>query len=236
MAPNTAAATTASPAPAPDVPGDPEIVARVLAGERALFELLMRRHNRRVYRAVRAILRDEAESEDAMQAAYLAAFTHLAEFRGESAFATWLTRIAVNVALGRLRKQANLVLVDEEQEEAAPPGGGPPDPERHAAARELIAVLESAVDRLPPSYRAIFMLRDVEGLSTADTAASLGIGEELAKVRLLRARRALREEISGMLGKEAPVAFAFDAVRCDRVVRAVMARLFPDGTAAAPVA
>lgn len=190
-----------------------------------LFELLMRRHNRRTYRAVRAILRDEAESEDAMQAAYLAAFTHLADFRGGAAFATWLTRIAVNEALGRLRKRANLVLVDDEPEGAEPPGGGPPDPERHAAARELITVLETAVDRLPASYRAIFMLREVEGLSTADTAASLGIGEDLAKVRLLRARTALRGEIVEMLGKDAPAAFAFDAVRCDRVVRAVMAKL-----------
>lgn len=232
MAQNTAAAPNPSPAPASAVPSDEEIVARVVAGERALFELLMRRHNRRVYRAVRAIVRDEAESEDAMQAAYLAAFSHLADFRGGAAFATWLTRIAVNEALGRLRKRANLVLVDDEPEGGEPPGGGPPDPEHRAAARELIAALEIAMDRLPAGYRAIFMLREVEGLSTADAAASLGIGEELAKVRLLRARRALRGELTTMLGKDAPTAFAFDAVRCDRVVKAVMARLLSGPTGA----
>jgi RNA polymerase sigma-70 factor (ECF subfamily) len=215
---------------------DEEIVALVLAGERALFELLMRRHNRRVYRSVRAILRDEAESEDAMQAAYLAAFSHLADFRGGASFATWLTRIAINEAFGRLRRRRGLVASDDEP--AGPAGvealeSDRPDPEQHAASRELVGLVETAVDRLPASYRAIFMLREVEGLSTADAAASLGIGEDLAKVRLLRARRALRGEIAEMLGKDAPAAFAFDAVRCDRVVRAVMAKLLGGASGAA---
>lgn len=228
MTTGTTFATAPPLAAPPAAASDGEIVARVIAGERALFELLMRRHNRRVYRAVRAILRDEAESEDAMQAAYLAAFTHLPAFRGGAAFATWLTRIAVNEALGRLRRRSAFVSLEEEPAELVEPtreaeGGG--NPEGRAAARELVALLETAVDRLPPSYRAIFVLREVEGLSTADTAASLGIGEELAKVRLLRARRALRGELSAMLGEDAERAFAFEAPRCDRVVRAVMSRI-----------
>jgi RNA polymerase sigma-70 factor (ECF subfamily) len=222
--PNQSAAALRLPEPA-TAPADEEIVARVVAGERALFELLMRRHNRRVYRAVRAILRDEAESEDAMQAAYLAAYAHLDTFRGGAAFSTWLTRIAVNEALGRLRRGGRLVPVDELPEAAEPPAADSPNPEHRAAARELVAVLEAAVDRLPADYRAIFVLRDVEGLSTEEAAASLGIGEALAKVRLLRARRALRRALAELLGAEAPAAFAFDAVRCDRIVAAVMARI-----------
>jgi RNA polymerase sigma-70 factor (ECF subfamily) len=211
----------------PAAPSDEEIVARVVAGERELFELLMRRHNRRVYRAVRAILRDEAETEDVMQTAYLSALSHLAGFQGGAAFATWITRIAVNEALNRLRRRSGLVLVEEEPEGGEGSGDvrTDADPERRTAARELVGIVERAIDHLPMSYRTILMLRDVEGLSTADAAASLGIGEPLAKVRLLRARRALRGEIDAMLGEDAQGAFAFDAVRCDRVVRGVLERM-----------
>lgn len=215
-------------------PSDEEIVARVLQGERELFELLMRRHNRRIYRTVRAILRDEAESEDAMQASYLAAFANLGSFRGGAAFSTWLTRIAVNEAFGRLRRRAGLKVVEGAEDAVDQLEGGEPSPERHAAARELVGMLEQAVDRLPPSYRTIFMLREIEGLSTSAAAASLGIGEELAKVRLLRARRALRGELTTLLGADAPAAFAFEAPRCDRVVHAVMARLAAGAPPAEP--
>lgn len=195
-------------------------------GETALFEVLMRRHNRRIYRTVRSILRDEGESEDAMQATYLSALGHLGDFQGDAAFSTWLTRIAVNEALARLRRRSHLVPVEEAPERAPADGAaGPADPERRAAARELVAVLERAVDRLPASYRTVFMLREVEGLSTAEAATSLSITEDLAKVRLHRARAALRSELLSLLGEDAPSAFEFDARRCDRVVRAVMARL-----------
>lgn len=230
MAANIAIATPPRPAAPSALPRDEEIVARVVAGERALFELLMRRHNRRVYRAVRAILRDEAESEDAMQATYLAAFSHLGDFQGDSAFATWLTRIALNEAFGRVRRRAGITVVPEEdlagREE---PARDEPDPERRAAAREMIRAVERALDQLPVGYRTIVMLRDVEGLSTADAAASLGIAEDAAKVRLMRARRALRGELAAALGSEATTAFAFDAVRCDRIVAAVMGRLAAGG-------
>jgi RNA polymerase sigma-70 factor (ECF subfamily) len=203
----------------------------VLAGETALFEVLMRRHNRRIYRAVRSVLRDEAETEDAMQAAYLSAYAHLGSFQGEAAFSTWLTRIAVNEALSRLRGRGHLVPVEElpEPEEI---GGRTGDTERRAEARELVAVLERAIDRLPATYRTVFVLREVEGLSTAEAAASIGIGEELAKVRLHRARAALRSELAALLGEEAPAAFDFGSHRCDRVVRAVMARMLAGGATA----
>ena len=216
----------ATPPPATsDIPRDEEVVRRVLGGETALFEVLMRRHNRRIYRAVRSILRDEAETEDAMQAAYLSALTHLGDFMGGAAFATWLTRIAVNEAFARLRRGAHLVPVEEVPEPSVGGGGGGPgDPERRAAARELVALLEQAVDRLPVTYRTLFMLREVEGLSTAEAAESLGISEDLVKVRLHRARAALQADLGSMLGEDAPRAFEFEATRCDRVVRAVMAR------------
>jgi RNA polymerase sigma-70 factor (ECF subfamily) len=227
MRPSTASTPSPSRHDLPQpVPADEEVVRRVLAGERALFEVLMRRHNRRLYRAVRSILRDEAESEDVMQAAYLSAFTHLDGFGGDAPFASWLTRIAVNEALSRLRRRAPLVVVDE-LPEPEPDADGPSrdDPERRAAARELVGVLEQAVDRLPASFRSIFVLREVEGLSTSDAAASLGITEDLAKVRLHRARAALQVELLALLGEEASRAFEFEATRCDRVVRAVMAQL-----------
>jgi RNA polymerase sigma-70 factor (ECF subfamily) len=221
-----------APAAPTDVPSDDEVVRRVIGGDTASFEVLMRRHNRRIYRAVRSILRDEAESEDAMQAAYLSALSHLADFQGGAAFSTWLTRIAVNEALARLRRRVHLVPVEEVPEPTSLGGGAAPqDPELRAAARELVAVLERAVDRLPVDYRTLFVLREVEGLSTADAAASLGISEDLVKVRLHRARAALRSELLAMLGEDAPRAFEFEATRCDRVVRAVMALALGAATA-----
>jgi RNA polymerase sigma-70 factor (ECF subfamily) len=230
MRPSPALAPAPAPIAAPEAPSDEVVVRRVIAGERALFEVLMRRHNRRIYRAIRSILRDEAETEDAMQAAYLAAFGALKGFHGDAPFATWLTRIAVNEALSRLRRNAHLVPVEEVPEPADDgerrAGAGP---ERRAAARELVEILERAVDRLPATYRTVFMLREVEGLSTADAAASLGISEELAKVRLHRARAALQVELAELLGPEAPRAFEFGSTRCDRVVRAVMARVLAPG-------
>ena len=153
-------------------PSDAEVIRRVLAGETALFELLMRRHDQRVYRAVRSILRDEAEAEDAMQQAWLQVYLHLDSFEGTAAFSTWLVRIAANEALQRIRKRAPLAAVaDDPEEERMDPRAE--DPEERAAAHEATRLVERAVDRLPAHYRTVFMLRDVEGLSTAETACSL---------------------------------------------------------------
>ncbi len=204
---------------------DADVVRRVVGGETALFEVLMRRHDQRVYRAVRGILRDEDEVEDAMQQAWLQAYTHLADFEGSSAFTTWMTRIAANEALGRLRKRARLAPVDDDEEGDGTMDPRAEDPEERAAAREATALVERAVDQLPPGYRSVFMLREVEHLSTEETATALGLGEEAVKVRLHRARAMLRKTLTATVDSVATEAFPFLAPRCNRIVDAVMSRI-----------
>ena len=210
---------------------DQEIVAQVLAGHREAFELLIRRYNQRLYRVVRGVLRaDESEIEDVMQQAYVNAYLHLDQFRGQAQFSTWLTKIALYEALGRARKLGRTVSIDEPME----PGGegmvdrmraDTPDPERQAFAGELRDALEGAIDQLPPTYRTVFMMREVEGLSTAETADVLNVREEVVKTRLHRARGMLREELFARVGATASTAFAFHASRCDRIVLNVFAAL-----------
>lgn len=204
--------------------GDAEVVRRVLAGETALFEVLVRRHDGRLYRAVRAILRNEADAEDAMQAAWLQAYRHLPELGAAAQFHTWLLRIATNEALGRLRR-ARLAPVAGPPEEETTMDIRADDPEERTAAHEAIRLLERAVDRLPLPYRTVFVLREVEQLSTAETAAALGLGQEAVKVRLHRARGMLRRTLSAEVDRAAPEAFPFLAPRCDRLARRVMAAL-----------
>jgi RNA polymerase sigma-70 factor (ECF subfamily) len=203
---------------------DGEVVRRVRAGETALFEVLMRRHDQRVYRTVRSILRDEDEAEDAMQQAWLQAYLHLGEFEGTAALSTWLVRIAANEALQRLRRRRPLTALGDTLEEETMDHRAE-DPEERATAREAVRLVERAVDRLPEHYRTVFVLREVEGLSTADTAAALGISEEAAKVRLHRARGLLRTALSDLVDRTAPEAFPFLAPRCNRIVETVMARI-----------
>jgi len=205
---------------------DGEVVRRVRAGDTALFEVLMRRHNQRVYRAVRSILRDEREVEDAMQQAWLAAYAHLDQFEGASAFSTWLTRIALNEGLARLRQRAKLTPLDDvPEQEIQAMRTAPIDPEGRAVDRELARMLEEAVDALPELYRSVFVLREVEGLSTADAAESLGVSEEVVKVRLHRARLALRDGLFERAGEASSAAFTFLGVRCDRMVARVLGAL-----------
>jgi RNA polymerase sigma-70 factor, ECF subfamily len=209
---------------------DDEIVRRILQGERHLFELLMRRHNQRIYRTVRSILRDDSESEDVMQDAYVRAYEHLGRFEGRAQFSTWLTRIAVNVALRRLEGRGKLDSLDEEA-----PGGEDgtmpafhsisPDPEHSASRSELKNLLEEAILALPYTYRTVIVLRDVEEMSTADTAEVLSLTESNVKVRLHRAHELLRAELFARAGASSAQAFCFPATRCDRVVRAVFERL-----------
>jgi len=206
---------------------DEQVVAQVVAGQTALFEVLMRRHNERIYRAARAIVRDDREAEDVMQQAYVNAYAHLRQFDGRAKFSTWLTRIAVNEALARARKQGRYEPFDEQ----APAAGDifmstqQADPERQAFARELGSLLESAVDALPDGTREVFMLREVEGLSTAETADCLGVSEDVIKTRLSRARAALRRDLFERAGLAASNAFTFERPRCDRIVAAVMERI-----------
>lgn len=203
---------------------DAEVVRRVLEGERAHFEVLMRRYNQRVYRAIRGILRNEQEVEDTMQQAYLLAYAHLGEFAGASSFSTWLSRIAINEAFACLRKLGRLSAADEIPDFAEDIMRSPPEsPEDRAVAQQSMRFLESAVDKLSPLYRTTFMLREVEQLSTAETSETLGITEQAVKIRLHRARLALRDALAATVGQSAPQAFAFLVPRCDRVVAAVMA-------------
>lgn len=216
------ALTRIAPWPAVALP-DTELIHRVLGGDVALFELLIRRHNPRVYRTIRGLLRDEAEVEDAMQQTYLLAYARLGEFSGQAAFSTWLTRIAMNEALGRLRRDGRAESVGPTGDEDA--AGEAESPEDRASARETIGFLHRAIDRLSPAHRVVFMLRDVEELSTAETADILGISDALVKVRLHRARHALRHELADAAGHTLAEAFAFLAPRCDRIVASVMPRI-----------
>jgi RNA polymerase sigma-70 factor (ECF subfamily) len=204
---------------------DEEVVRRVRAGETGLFEVVMRRYNQRLYRVARAILRDDAEAEDVTQQAYVNAYRHLDQFAGLAKFSTWLTRIAVHEALARARRRGRF-----EEQETVDDGNGDtmdalkspgPDPERQAFAGELRGLLESAIGALPEHYRAVFVMRDVEGMSTAESADCLDITEETAKTRLHRARRLLRDALYERAGIESAAAFSFEAPRCDRVVEAV---------------
>jgi RNA polymerase sigma-70 factor (ECF subfamily) len=207
---------------------DEQVVTRVLAGETALFEVLMRRYNERLYRAARAILRDENEAEDVMQQAYVNAYTHLRQFDGRSTFSTWLTRIAVHEALARARRRGRYMTMDPEDPSAIEfpqRVDATPDPERLAIARELGTLLESAIDRLPDGTREVFVLRQLEGMRTDEVADSLGVSEAVVKTRLSRARGALRRDLFENAGLAAAYTFRFMRPRCDRVVNAVLSRI-----------
>ena len=215
------------PAAAPTALSDEEVVARVLAGDLSLFEILMRRYNQRLFRVARGILADAAEAEDVMQEAYVRAFHQLASFRGEASFATWLTRIACHEALARARKRRRLVPIA-----SGGPGDGPPDPPSQAAGpdrnlenRELRAVLRDAVEVLPDPLRAVFCLREIEELSTEETADALGLTIENVRVRLHRAKRGLRQTLDARIGREVRSLYLFNGPDCDRLVEAVFARL-----------
>lgn len=213
---------------------DEELVQRIRAGETGLFELVMRRYNQRLYRTARAIVKDDSLAEDVMQEAYLQAFAHLGQFEGQARFSTWLTRIAVHAALARVRQSRRLAdfdLVSEEEHLSMGPTHSPPqDPEQQAYRRELRELLEASIEALPGALRAAYVLRDVEGVSTAEAAECLEISEDALKTRLSRARALLRDELYARAGTASAEAFSFQASRCDRVVAAVMERLSPERT------
>jgi len=231
--------STAAPPNEATLP-DEQVVRRVLAGEAALFEILKRRHNQLVYRVARSILRDADEAEDVMQDAYVRAFHHLGQFEGRAAFSTWLTRIAVYEARSRSRRRDRLVSLPPEPGSASSGSPGTeasfrhkvpalvsrgPGPEQEAHGRELRALLTAALETLPENHRVAFVLRDVEGMSTAETSEALGISPENVRVRLHRARALLRRELELRLGEGARDLYAFHLRRCDRVVNSVLARI-----------
>lgn len=207
---------------------DEEVVHRVLAGETALYEVIMRRYNQRLYRVARAILRNDAEAEDVMQDAYVRAYEHLDQFAARAPFSTWLTRIAVHESLHRLRRRnCNQSLDDIEYDGdlSMELTARSPDPEQNASGAQLRELLEEAVLGLPENYRTVIMLRDIEELSTAETAQALDLTEQNVKVRLHRAHGMMRGWLFERIGAKAKDAFPFMGVRCDRVVAAVFARL-----------
>ncbi|HZP18322.1 MAG TPA: RNA polymerase sigma factor [Terriglobales bacterium] len=223
----TALEITNSTEPLPDE----EVVRRILEGETALFELILRRYNQRLYRVARAILSDDAEAEDVMQDAYVKAYEHLSQFAGRSRFSTWLTRIAIHEALARAqrRKRTEQFGASERSESGS---NGEVDvaasalnPEEQLSVSELGRALEDAILAIPEQYRLVLMMRDVEQLSTAETASTLDLSEENVKVRLHRARAMVRKHLFAQAGAEAPRAFGFMGERCDRVVGRVMERI-----------
>ena len=213
---------------APETLSDAAIVERVLAGERSLYEVLMRRHNTRLYRAARAILGNDRDVEDVMQDAYVRAYQHLARFEGRAQFSTWLTRIAVHEALSRMHKAGRIEEWDamsDTRQDAICASRAASDPESDAASSEVNRLLERSIENLPEDYRAVVMLRDVEQMSTAETAECLSISEDNVRVRLHRGHAMLRKEIFARVGSSTKEAFPFHAVRCDRVVAGVFAAL-----------
>jgi len=208
---------------------DEHVVKRVLQGEVLLFEVLMRRHNQRIYRAVRSILRDDAECEDVMQETYVRAFEHLAQFEGRAKFSTWLTRIAVNESIKRSIARGKLDPLEEyldgDHQAMLASDQNTPSPELTAARVELAALLEDSILALPTVYRTVLMLRDIEEMSTSETAEVLAITDSNVKVRLHRAHELLRSELMTRARVSGPQAFAFPATRCNRVVEAVFNRL-----------
>lgn len=204
---------------------------RVLAGETALYEILIRRYNQRLYRVARSILRADADAEDVMQEAYVRAYQHLNQFAGEARFSTWLTKIAVHEALRRARLRGRTADLDSvlNSDAHVMPTFTPNtrDPERQAYDQELRLVLERSIEALPEIYRMVFVLRSIEGLSVAETAGCLDIGPEAVKTRLHRARSLLRKDLEQRAGVLTAETFPFHLSRCDRVVEAVFRRIVP---------
>jgi RNA polymerase sigma-70 factor, ECF subfamily len=201
-----------------DLPDD-ELVRRVGAGETHLYELLMRRYNQRIFRVIRSVIPNDADAEDVLQEAWVRAFEHLDQFEGRASFSTWVAKIAFYESLARARKSAHLTALDENH------GENMDDPEKQAMRGELGRMLQSAVDRLPASYRSVFVMREVERMSTAETAECLEISEEAVKTRLHRSRAMLRRDLEERTGLALAEAYAFLGDRCDRVVAAVMQRV-----------
>lgn len=206
---------------------DEDVVARVLTGEVELYEIIMRRYNQRLYRIARAILRSNDEAEDVVQDAYVRAYEHLHQFLGRSRFSTWLTKIAVHEALSRAQKlnrsQELEAMIPQEQEAALTEPSI--SPEQQASQTEMERLLEEAILTLPEHFRTVLMMRDIEEMSTSETAVALDLSEENVKVRLHRARILLRDELVARASASRSRVFPFMGARCDRVVRIVLARI-----------
>lgn len=215
-----------------DLPED-ELLAHVRSGDARWFEVFVRRYNARLFRTARAIVKDDAIAEDVMQETYLRAFTHLHQFESRSTLATWLTRIAVNEAIARRRRMHRDAPVDQLDEHRVEEATDVPDPEVAVQRGEVLGVLATLVDALPENLRVVFVLRAVEGMSVADVATTLDLTEENVKVRLFRARAALRAGLDEALDDVTEDLFSFHLIRCDRVVLGVLSGLAECGVAIA---
>lgn len=211
---------------------DLEIARRVAAGDLAAFVLLMRRCNRPMFRAARAILGNDADAEEAVQEAYLLAYRAIGAFRGNAKLSTWLVRIVANEALARRRKDQRRAMVvpirsglEEEALNAEVDMPSPDGPQERAGRAEMRRVLEAKIDALPEEFRAVFVLRALEELSVEETAAALGIPASTVRTRFFRARSRLREALSQEVDFAFDDAFAFAGARCDRMVANVLRRL-----------
>ncbi|MCF6124975.1 RNA polymerase sigma factor [Mesorhizobium sp. M7A.F.Ca.CA.001.07.2.1] len=218
------AVLTAVPSAAP---GEMQLVHRALARDGDAFRTIIKTHNQRLYRIARGVVRNDSEAEDIVQEAYLKAFAHLDAFRGDSSLATWLSRIVINEALGRLRKRRRTVAMPEnpQAEIIRFPLHPSDDPERTMAQRQILQLVEQATDSLPDVYRTVFVARVIEGLSIEETADLLGVRPQTVKTRLHRARALVRKALDDQIGPVLLDAFPFAGRRCERLTSAVMRRL-----------
>jgi RNA polymerase sigma factor (sigma-70 family) len=224
------------------LPADAELVSRALAGDAAAFEAIMRRHNRLLFRSARGVVGDDAEAQDVVQEAYLRAFTTLRSFRGDAALGTWLARIAINIALDVQRRQRHTAQTSHEGGHGAGPSGGehasetamhvnaagtpgPDTPDTAAERSQMRALLQGAIDGLPPIYRSVFILRAIEEMSVDETASCLQVSGDVVKTRYLRARGMLRDALGARIEAHAPDTYAFAGSRCDAVVAHVLAHM-----------
>jgi RNA polymerase sigma-70 factor, ECF subfamily len=221
-----------APQIAPVGTADAELLRRARGRDEAAIRLILQSNNRRLYRIARGILRNDSEAEDVVQETYVRAFTHLENFRGDSSLATWLARIAMNEALGRLRRQRPGV-----EWTSLPPGtleaqiiqfplsATSVDPEKSMAQREIQHVVEHAIDELPDAFRIVFITRVIEGVNVEETAEILGLKPETVKTRLHRARTILRDKVEKIIGPVVMEAFPFAGKRCEGLTGAVLKRL-----------
>lgn len=227
--PHGAATTAAS---SPDLTMDTELAQRAASGDAGAFEVIMRRHNRLLFRTARSILRSDAEAEDALQDAYLRAWRAMRSFRADARLSTWLVRIVINEALGRVRQRHGHVIpldaaMNSTEPETQASLTADPDwqPERIAMRAELRRLMEARIDLLPDAFRSVFMLRAVEEMTVEEVAQALGIPEATVRTRFFRARGLLREGLASEIDVALGDAFAFDGARCDRIVATVLARI-----------
>ena len=215
--------------PAPN--DEANLVRRAAAGDAAAVRAIIRTHNQRLYRLVRAVISSNADAEDVLQEAYLSAFARLDTFQGEASLSTWLSRIALNAALMRLRAQKRMkraapgLTTAEAQIIPFPLSSLTADPERAMAQRQLLHLVEEATDALPETFRLVFVARVIEGLSVEETASLLDLPAATVKTRLHRARKLIRRQLEAQIGPVLIDAFPFAGARCERLTEAVVAKL-----------